>query len=77
LVSKKVKNKRSKFALILLLPWLIFIGAAGWFMYSVGDNHRINSSKSIRPAQKDNVTLLPIILEDDQKIRIHNSISNN
>ena len=64
-------------ALIMLLPGLILIGAVGCFMYALGDNHKTTSSKPIRATIKDNVTLLPIILEDQQEIRIHNSTSNN
>jgi hypothetical protein len=61
----------------MLLPALIFIGAAGLFMYTLGDNHKTTLHKPTRPTQKDNVTLLPMILEGHQEIRIHNSNSNN
>jgi len=61
----------------MLLPALIFIGAAGWFMYALGDNHKTTQRKPTRPTQKDNVTLLPTFLEDHQEIRIHNSTNNS
>jgi hypothetical protein len=77
LVSRKVRSKHSRFALILLLPALIFIGGAGWCLYALGDNHKAIQREPIRSTQKDNVTLLPIILEEQQEIRIHNSTSNN
>jgi len=77
LVSRKVKSKHSRGALIMLLPALVFIGVIGWCMYALGDNHKTTQHEPTRPTKKDNVTLLPIILEEQQKIRIHNSTSNN
>jgi hypothetical protein len=61
----------------MLLPALIFIGGAGWCMYALGDNHKTTQHEPTRPTKKDNVTLLPIILEEQQEIRIHNSTNNN
>jgi len=73
LVSRKVKHKRNRIALIALLPALIFIGAVGWCMYAFGDNHKTTQGKPSRLFQQDNVTLLPIPLENQQEIRINNS----
>jgi hypothetical protein len=51
---------------ILLLPALIFIGFIGWCMYSMGNP----KPKRQKPSYKrDNVTLLPIVFEDQQQIR--------
>jgi hypothetical protein len=63
--------------IIMLLPALIFIGVAGWLMYALGDNHKTTLNKPTRPAQKDYVTFLPIILEDHQEKRIHNSTNTS
>jgi hypothetical protein len=65
LVSRKVKRKRSKALIIMLLPALIFIGVIGWDMYSI-DNRKPKPTHR-RPVEKDNVTLLPIVFEEQQE----------
>jgi len=60
----------------MLLPAIIFIGLAGWFMYSV-DNRNPAKHKQMRrrSAQKDNVTLLPVF-EEQPQMKVHNAVSN-
>jgi len=78
LVQPRVKRKRSRALKILLLPAFIFIGAIGWCLYTLGDRKTANRKPTYRkPVEKDNVTLLPIILEEQQEITVQNKSSNN
>jgi hypothetical protein len=52
--------------MIMLLPALIFIGFMGWCMYAL-DNQK-HTQKKLQNT-KDNVTLVPIIFEEQEQIR--------
>ena len=66
--TKKGKHKRSKAMTILFLPIGIFIFIAGWFMYIIGDKKR-KGTIQVKPSKEDNITLLPIVPEEEQNIR--------
>jgi len=53
---------------LFLLPGLIFIFLIGWSMYWIGDQKRTGKTKRKAPPKKDNVTLMPIILEETPEI---------
>jgi hypothetical protein len=74
LVHPRVRRKRSRGLVILLLPALIFIGLLGWCMMMIDDNHKPTRPK--RPAQKDHVTLIPIVFEEQHQIRMRNATGN-
>jgi hypothetical protein len=76
LVYRKVKRKRSKGLVMMLLPALIFIGAMGWMMYTLGAPQKTQPQR--KAPRKDNVTLLPIGFEKQQKIKnVKNAIRNS
>jgi hypothetical protein len=52
--------------MIMLLPALILIGFMGWCMYAM-DNQKLTQKKPQNT--RDNVTLLPIIFEEQEQIR--------
>jgi flagellar basal body-associated protein FliL len=66
-MSVASKRKRSKEMMIMLLPLLIFVFIVGWCMYWVGDQKRTGKTQR-KPSKKDNVTIMPIILEETQEI---------
>jgi hypothetical protein len=66
LEHRRVKRKRNRTLAILLFPVLIFIGFIGWCMYSMGDP---KPKRQKAPYKNDNVTLIPIVFEDQQQIR--------
>jgi hypothetical protein len=57
---------------LFLLPGLIFIFLMGWSMYWIGDQKRpekrTEKTKHKVPPKKDNVTLMPIPLEERPEI---------
>jgi flagellar basal body-associated protein FliL len=61
------KRKRSKAMIIMLLPLLIFVFVIGWCMYWIGNQKRTVKTQR-KPPEKDNVTVMPIILEETQEI---------
>ena len=61
------KSKRSKAMIIMLFPVLIFVFIIGWCMYWMGDQKRTGKTQ-LEPPKKDNVTIMPIILEETQEI---------
>ena len=67
-MSKK-RRKRSKATKVILFPVLIVIYAIGWCLFWAGDRKATSKKKHKNPT-KQNLTLLPIILEEDQKIPI-------
>jgi len=67
LETSKGKRKHSKVMTIILLPVLTFLFIIGWFMYWVGNRKRSDRTQR-KPAKKDNVTILPIALEENQEI---------
>jgi hypothetical protein len=52
---------------MMLLPALIFIGAIGWLMYTLGNLEKPHTPR--KPPKKDNVTLIPIVFEEQQEIK--------
>jgi len=62
----KVKRKRNRLLAIMLFPELIFIGFIGWCLYSMG-NRKPKQQRT--PNKKDNVTLMPIVFEDQPQIK--------
>jgi heme/copper-type cytochrome/quinol oxidase subunit 2 len=63
----KQKHKRSRLVVALMLPALILIWLVGWGMYCLG-HQRENKSRTERPPEKNNVTLMPILeLEEIQE----------
>jgi len=66
LVAIKRKQKRNKATKILLLPALFFIFILGYGMYWIGRKKKPNIKHQKTP-KKDNVTLIPIILEENQQ----------
>ena len=67
-MAKKDRRKRNSIMTLFLLPVLIFIFLMGWGMYWVGDQKRpekgTEKTKRKTPPKKDNVTFMPIILEE-------------
>jgi hypothetical protein len=57
---------------LFLLPVLIFIFLMGWSMYWIGDQKRpekrTEKTKRKAPPKKDNVTFMPIPLEEKPEI---------
>jgi hypothetical protein len=57
---------------LFLLPMLIFIFLMGWSMYWIGDQKRpkkrTKKTKRGTPPKEDNVTFMPIILEEKPEI---------
>jgi len=51
----------------MLLPALIFIGIMGWLMYTLGNPEKTEAPR--KSPKKDNVTLLPIIFEEQHEIK--------
>jgi flagellar basal body-associated protein FliL len=66
-MSVALRRKRSKAMTIILLPLLIFVFIIGWCMYWVGDQKRTSKTQR-KPSKKDDVTIMPIILEETQEI---------
>jgi hypothetical protein len=66
-VTSKGKRKRSKAMIILLLPALMFIFIMGWCLCWIGDQKRTDTTQRKTP-KKDNVSFLPIVLEEEQEI---------
>ena len=66
--AKKGRLKRNNIMTLLLLPVVIFIFLLGWSMYWIGDQKRpkkrTEKTKREKPPKKDNVTFMPIILEE-------------
>ena len=52
---------------IMLLPVLIIIFVMGWCMYCMGDQKRRDKIQC-KPPKKDNVSLMPIVFEENQEI---------
>ena len=57
---------------IMLLPMLIVIFLIGWVMYWVGDkkigDNKHKSPKQRKQPEQDNVTFMPVIFEEPEKI---------
>jgi hypothetical protein len=51
----------------MLLPALIFMFIIGWCMYWMGNQKRKERTQR-KPPKEDNVTIMPIILEETQEI---------
>jgi hypothetical protein len=66
LVAIKRKQKRNKATKILLFPALFFIFILGYGMYWIGSKKKPNVKHEKTP-KKDNVTFMPIILEEKQQ----------
>jgi hypothetical protein len=69
---KAKQRKRSKTLVMALLPALLFIGMMGLFLYLM-DNHygrptKKTLGKETRVFTEDNVTFIPAIFEDRQKV---------
>ena len=55
--------------MLILLPALTFIGAIGWCMYAISKRKPTwQKATNRRPAEKENVTLVPIVFEEQQEI---------
>jgi len=67
LVTSKNKRKRSRAMTIMLLPVLILMFIIGWCMYWAGNQKRTNKTQR-KPPKEDNVTIMPIILEETEEI---------
>jgi flagellar basal body-associated protein FliL len=67
LVASKNKRKRSKAMIIMLLPLLILMFIIGWCMYWTGKQKGTDKTER-KPPKEDNVTVMPIILEETQEI---------
>jgi len=67
LVAPKSKRKRNKAVVALLLPALIFIAIIGWAMYWIGGQKKPNKIQC-KPVEKDNVSITPIVYEENQEI---------
>jgi hypothetical protein len=67
LTFKKRNRKRSNKMALLLLPALIFIFFMGWSMYWIGNQKKPELAKRTAP-KKDNVTLLPAVLEETEQM---------
>jgi hypothetical protein len=50
----------------MLLPALIFIGVMGWLMYTLDSPEKTAAPN--KPRKKENVTLLPVVFEEQQEI---------
>jgi len=72
LKAKKGRRKRNRIMTLFLLPVLIFIFFMGWSMYWIGGQKRpdkgAKKTKLKEPSKKDNVTFMPIILEEKPEI---------
>ena len=71
-MDKKGRRKRNNIMGLFLVPVLIFIFLMGWSMYWIGDQKRpkkrTDKTKRETPPKKDNVTFMPIILEEKPEI---------
>jgi len=65
--SKNKRRQRKRFS-FLLFPIIAFVFLLGWCLYSTGGNKRKKQATPKRPPKKDNVTILPIILEENEEI---------
>ncbi len=73
LVRPRVERKRSRALKILLLPAFMFIGTIGWCLYVIGDRKTAKPKTTYRKqVKRDNVTLLPITLDEQQEITVQN-----
>ncbi len=61
------KRRRNNRMALLLLPALVFIFFMGWSMYWIGNKKKPEHEKRKAP-KKDNVTLLPAILEETEQM---------
>jgi Tfp pilus assembly protein PilO len=72
LKAKKGRHKRNSIMTLFLLPVLIFIFLMGWSMYWIGGQKRpekrAKKTRLKEPSKKDNVTFMPIILEEKPEI---------
>jgi hypothetical protein len=50
----------------MLFPEIIFIGFIGWCLYSMGDR---KPKQQRMHNKKDNVTMMPIVFEDQPQIK--------
>ena len=77
LVHQRVKRRRNRLLVIMLLPAAALIGFIGWCLYVLGDQKKATKRKTapVKPYKKDNVTLMPIILDEQEEIKIPNSTS--
>ncbi len=64
LVSRRTRHRRKRLT-IILLPVLIFIAVIGWLMYTFGSPKKPKAPR--KSTKKDNVTLMPIIFEEEQQ----------
>jgi len=62
-----LKRNRSKALKIVLLPILMCIFLMGFCMYCSGENKKNNGLQRQQP-EKDNVTLMPLDLEEQKEI---------
>jgi len=71
LVPRQVNHKRSRSLVIMLLPILVLIGAIGWMLFTLGSTHK-TTDKPVRKTQEtkkqDNITFIPTIVEEEDKI---------
>jgi len=69
LVSRKVKTKRNRAIGLLFFPLFVMIGFIGWCMYAM-DGKGKPKQKTTNPklkAEKENVTLMPIVFEEQKE----------
>jgi len=60
----KNKKKRSRAVIVLLLPVVVILWIFGWSLYWIGRQRESGKSEpASSPQEKDNVTLVPMVLE--------------
>jgi len=60
----KSKKKRSRAVIVLLLPVVVILWIFGWSLYWIGRQRESRKSEpASSPQEKDNVTLVPMVLE--------------
>jgi hypothetical protein len=63
----KPLQKRNRAIVALLLPAIVFLWIIGWSLYWIG--HQQDKKQDSQPArQKDNVHLMPVMLEEPEEI---------
>ena len=53
--------------IIMLFPLLTLMFIIGWCMYWIGNQKRMSKTRR-KPPEEDNVTVMPMILEETQEI---------
>ena len=74
--NQRPRRKRSKGLIIILLPAFIIIGAIGWLLISLDHQKTAPQNKTRRKvisSDKENISFVPIIFEDQTIARMHNT----